>query len=56
MRPGRVDGLVAATGTPAIWGGTAYVGTWNGTAMAIDLADASTVRERQLTDGPGGRE
>jgi polyvinyl alcohol dehydrogenase (cytochrome) len=50
----RVDGLAGVTGTPAIWGGTAYVGTWNGTARAIDLADGSTVWERQLTDGPGG--
>lgn len=51
----RVDGLAGVTGTPAIWGGTAYVGTWNGTARAIDLADGSTVWERQLTDGPGGQ-
>jgi polyvinyl alcohol dehydrogenase (cytochrome) len=50
----RVDGLSGVTGTPAIWGGTAYVGTWNGTARAIDLAHGSTVWERQLTDGPGG--
>jgi polyvinyl alcohol dehydrogenase (cytochrome) len=49
----RVDGLAGVTGTPAIWGGIAYVGTWNGTAMAIDLADGGTVWERQLTDGDG---
>ena len=49
----RVDGLAGVTGTPAIWGGTAYVGTWTGTAMAIDLADGSVVWERQLMDGPG---
>ena len=50
----RVDGLAGVTGTPAIWGGTAYVGTWNGAARAIDLADGGTVWERQLTAGPGG--
>jgi polyvinyl alcohol dehydrogenase (cytochrome) len=50
----RVDGLAGVTGTPAIWGGTAYVGTWNGTARAIDLADGGTVWERQLTGGTGG--
>lgn len=51
----RVDGLAGVTGTPAIWGGTAYVGTWTGSAMAIDLADGSVVWERQLMDGPGAR-
>jgi polyvinyl alcohol dehydrogenase (cytochrome) len=50
----RVDGLAGVTGTSAIWGGTAYVGTWNGAARAIDLADGRTVWERQLTGGPGG--
>ncbi|HKA83422.1 MAG TPA: PQQ-binding-like beta-propeller repeat protein, partial [Acidimicrobiales bacterium] len=49
----RVDGLAGVTGTPAIWGGTAYVGTWNGTARAIDVADGSSVWGRQLTGGPG---
>jgi polyvinyl alcohol dehydrogenase (cytochrome) len=51
----RVDGLAGVTGTPAIWGGTAYVGTWTGSAMAIDVADGSVVWERQLMDGPGAR-
>jgi polyvinyl alcohol dehydrogenase (cytochrome) len=50
----RVDGLAGVTSTPAIWGGTAYVGTWNGAVRAIDLADGSTVWDRQLTEGPGG--
>jgi polyvinyl alcohol dehydrogenase (cytochrome) len=49
----RVDGLAGVTSTPAIWRATAYVGTWNGMARAINLADGSTVWARQLTDGGG---
>jgi polyvinyl alcohol dehydrogenase (cytochrome) len=49
----RVDGLAGVTSTPATWGGTAYVGTWSGAARAINLADGSTLWERQLTPGTG---
>ena len=49
----RVDGLAGVTSTPAIWRGTAYVGTWNGMARAINLADGSALTAFQLRRADG---
>jgi polyvinyl alcohol dehydrogenase (cytochrome) len=47
----ELDGLVGVSGTPAVVGGVAYFGDWNGVAWAVD---ANTGREIWHTPIAGG--
>lgn len=45
----RLDDRLGVSGTPAVRDGTVYVGTWKGTAVALDLATGEIVWETQVT-------
>lgn len=45
----RLDDQLGVSGTPTVRDGIVYVGTWKGTAVALDLATGEVVWETQVT-------
>ena len=45
----RLDDRLGVSGTPTVRDGTVYVGTWKGTAVALDLATGEIDWETQVT-------